>query len=200
MKPYLMMLAALFVGVAGAACSHDVANEAGDDAGARTEGPPAPVIQPDASAVSSSAHDASAPPADAAKIDDDDGRHLATGADGGPSPNAIGAPCVRGPTPTTSGIPRNRAVQDFTDADRTVFCKWAATAYGGYGCHSTCSGGLERDFSANLADCKANYTRPGCTATAAELEKCTTTDADDVCQLAIFDAPECAAWTACLRL
>lgn len=197
MKHVSITFAALFVSAA-AACTEPVKDSA-DDAGAKNEPPTTSVVQDAASAAPTSALDASATP-DAATHDDDDGGHLATGSDGGASPNANGGPCVRGPTPTTSGIPRNRAVQDFTDADRTAFCKWAATAYGGYGCHSTCAGGVDRDFSANLADCKANYTRPGCTATAADLERCTATDADDVCQLAIFDAPECAEWTACLRL
>lgn len=198
MKHVSITFAALFVSAA-AACTEPVKDSA-DDAGAKNEPPTTSVVQDAASAAPTSALDASATPDATTHDDDDDGGHLATGADGGASPNANGGPCVRGPTPTTSGIPRNRAVQDFTDADRTAFCKWAATAYGGYGCHSTCAGGVDRDFSANLADCKANYTRPGCTATAADLERCTATDADDVCQLAIFDAPECAEWTACLRL
>jgi len=109
-----------------------------------------------------------------------------------------GGACTKAEPPTRSGVASALEVSDFTKADREAMCRWASHVYGGYGCRVACAGGLELAFYEDESTCLVNLLRPGCAATADEVERCMLQDAADMCAASIIDGVgECKTWHVC---
>lgn len=122
---------------------------------------------------------------------------------------SLAALCTKSPVPNscktptdtaTSGVTGDKTIKETLPAERGMLCDWNAGRLGGYGCKTSCDGGVGVTVKADQAACKAAF-KDTCEATVTEFEDCTKAMAANPCDLAVlkdnaackkvFDADTC---------